>query len=104
MQQVKQPEEIDLVSPPSSDVGPKLKRRAANAQLFDDSENEADNDSDLDQPVAKRQRALPAAAVQVMFCLKGLCSGSHFLQTLCTSSIACIKALQLAVPTVHMLP
>ena len=65
VQQPVKNQEINLVSPPSSDKPVAHKRRAANAKLFDESEGEDDN-SDLDQPIAKRLQTLPAASEQVI--------------------------------------
>lgn len=45
---------------PSSDKPARPKRLHSNAQIFDDSEGENSTDSDLDQPVAKRLRQMPA--------------------------------------------
>ncbi len=52
--------EVILVSPLSSDKPARPKRRHGNAQIFDDSEGEDEHESDLDKPVAKRLRQVPA--------------------------------------------
>lgn len=44
----------------SSDKPARPKRLHRNAQIFDDSEGENSTDSDLDKPVAKRLRQMPA--------------------------------------------
>ena len=57
--------EVILVSPPSSDKPARPKRRHGNAQIFDDSEGEDEQESELDKAVAKRLRQVPAAIQEV---------------------------------------
>lgn len=54
------------ISLPSSDKPARPKRLHSNAQIFDDSEGENSTDSDLDKPVAKRLRQMPAEVEEVM--------------------------------------
>jgi hypothetical protein len=55
--------EVILISPPSSDKPVRPKRRHGNAQIFDEGEDE--DESDLDNPVAKRLRQVPAEVQEV---------------------------------------
>ena len=54
------------ISLPSSDKPARPKRLHSNAQIFDDSEGENSTDSDLDKPVAKRLRQMPAEVKDVV--------------------------------------
>ena len=67
------------ISLPSSDKPARPKRLHSNAQIFDDSEGENSTDSDLDKPVAKRLRQMPAKVKDVVSTHTGIISCSTLL-------------------------
>ena len=82
--------EVTLASPPSSDKPARSKRRHGNAQIFHDSEDE--HESDLDKPVAKRLRQVPAEVQEVSkSCyIAILWSASAFSKALSIDDVLCI--------------
>ena len=84
--------EVTLVSPPSSDKPARSKRRRGNAQIFHDSEDEDERESDLDKPVAKRLRQVPAEVQEVSkSCyIAILWSASAFSKALSIDDVLCI--------------
>ncbi len=84
--------EVILVSPPSSDEPARPKRRHGNAQIFDDSDGEDEDESDLDKPVAKRLRQVPAEIQEVSksCSIAILWSASAFSKALSVDDVLCI--------------
>ena len=83
--------EVILVSPLSSYKPVRPKRRHGNAQIFD-SEGEDEHESDLDKPVAKRLRQVPAEVQEVNKCcgIATLWSASAFSKALSVDAVLSI--------------
>ncbi len=84
--------EVILISPSASDKPVRPKRRYGNAQIFDDSEGEDELESDLDKPVAKRLRQVPAEVQEVSKCCRiaTLWSASAFRKALSVDDVLSI--------------
>ena len=79
-------DEVILVSPPSSDRPARPKRRHDNAQIFHDSEDEDEHESDLDKPVAKRLRQVVSKSCYIAY----LWSALVFSKALSIDDVLCI--------------